>query len=228
MSQLPLPIDWSERGETGSLLMTAANADAITLLRNWPRWPGPATLLVGPPKSGRSLIGRLFATESGGAVLDDADEADETQLFNLWNAARDSGRPLLLIAREAPPLWAVSLPDLRTRLATAAVARPAPASFSENHLRADDHHGENDDQPDRATEVHACQCAGGVASSSGSPVSHAIAVSGSRSARPSNRSSHSRKCRPASSKACGSISEGCSGAWRVLMPRCCAPILKDF
>lgn len=123
MSQLPLPIDWSERGETGSLLMTAANADAILLLRNWPRWPGPATLLVGPPKSGRSLIGRLFATESGGAVLDDADEADETQLFNLWNAARDSGRPLLLIAREAPPLWAVSLPDLRTRLATAAVAR---------------------------------------------------------------------------------------------------------
>lgn len=125
MSQLPLPIDWSERGDTGSLLMTAANADAISLLRDWTRWPSPATLLVGPPKSGRSLIGRLFAAESGGALLDDADEVDETQLFNLWNAARDSGRTLLLIAREAPPLWAVSLPDLRTRLATAAVARIA-------------------------------------------------------------------------------------------------------
>ncbi len=32
---------------------------------------------------------------------------------------------MLLIAREAPPLWAVRLPDLRTRLATAAVARIA-------------------------------------------------------------------------------------------------------
>ncbi|HEY1124193.1 MAG TPA: chromosomal replication initiator DnaA [Sphingobium sp.] len=125
MSQLPLPIDWSERGDIGTLLVTAANTDAISLLRNWPRWPSPATLLVGPPKSGRSLIGRLFVAESGGALLDDADKADETQLFNLWNAARDSGRTLLLIAREAPPLWAVSLPDLRTRLATAAVARIA-------------------------------------------------------------------------------------------------------
>ncbi|MBO9671286.1 MAG: chromosomal replication initiator DnaA [Sphingobium sp.] len=125
MSQLPLPIDWSERGETGSLLMTAANADAIALLRDWQRWPSPATLLVGPAKSGRSLIGRLFAAESGGTVIDDADEADETALFNLWNRARDEGQILLLIARDAPPLWAVRLPDLRTRLATAAVARIA-------------------------------------------------------------------------------------------------------
>ncbi len=83
MSQIPLPINWSERGETGSLLMTAANADAIALLRDWQRWPSPATLLVGPPKSGRSLIGRLFAAESGGTVIDDADKAEETVLFNL-------------------------------------------------------------------------------------------------------------------------------------------------
>lgn len=125
MSQLPLPIDWSERGDTGSLLMTAANADALALLRDWQRWPSPATLLVGPPRSGRSLLGRLFAAESGGSLVDDADQVDETQLFNLWNAARDGGRSLLLIAREVPPLWAISLPDLRTRLATAAVARIA-------------------------------------------------------------------------------------------------------
>jgi hypothetical protein len=123
MSQLPLPIDWSERGDTGSLLMTVANAEAIALLRDWRRWPGPATLLVGPPRSGRSLAGRLFVAESGGALIDDADKADETLLFNLWNAARDSGQPLLLIARAAPPLWQVMLPDLRTRLATAAIAR---------------------------------------------------------------------------------------------------------
>jgi hypothetical protein len=123
MSQLPLPIDWSERGDTGSLLMTAANADAVALLRDWRRWPGPATLLVGPPRSGRSLAGRLFAAESGGVLVDDADRVEETLLFNLWNAARDSGQPLLLIAREAPPLWEVALPDLRTRLATAAIAR---------------------------------------------------------------------------------------------------------
>lgn len=130
MSQLPLPIDWSGRGDTGSLLMTGANADAVALLRDWRRWPSPATLLVGPPKSGRTLLGRLFAAESGGTLVDDADRADETTLFNLWNSARDGGQTLLMIAQEAPPLWAVSLPDLRTRLATAAVARIAPPDES--------------------------------------------------------------------------------------------------
>ncbi|HZV56086.1 MAG TPA: chromosomal replication initiator DnaA [Sphingobium sp.] len=126
MIQLPLPMAWGEQGEADRLLMTPANAQAVTLLRDWARWPSPATLLVGPPRSGRSLMGRLFVAESGGALVDDADQADEEQLFNQWNMARDSGRPLLLIAREAPPLWAVALPDLRTRLATAAVARIAP------------------------------------------------------------------------------------------------------
>lgn len=126
MIQLPLPMAWGEQGEADRLLMTPANAQAVSLLRDWARWPSPATLLVGPPRSGRSLMGRLFVAESGGALVDDADSADEEQLFNQWNMARDSCRPLLLIAREAPPLWAVALPDLRTRLATAAVARIAP------------------------------------------------------------------------------------------------------
>ena len=126
MSQIPLPIAWSERGETGRLLMTSANEGAIALLRDWARWPSPATLLVGQPRSGRSLIGKLFVAESGGELIDDADQVDEEQLFNRWNIARDTGQPLLLIAQEAPPLWAVTLPDLRTRLATAAIARIAP------------------------------------------------------------------------------------------------------
>lgn len=125
MIQIPLPIDWSGRGEAGRLLMTSANADAIALLRDWQRWPSPVTLLVGPARSGRSLAGRLFASESGGELIDDADSVDEELLFNRWNIARDTGHPLLLIAREAPPLWAIKLPDLRTRLATAAVARIA-------------------------------------------------------------------------------------------------------
>jgi chromosomal replication initiation ATPase DnaA len=64
--------------------------------------------------------------ESGGDLVDDADRVDEEQLFNLWNIARESGRPLLLIAADAPPLWKIALPDLRTRLATAAIARIAP------------------------------------------------------------------------------------------------------
>jgi hypothetical protein len=123
MSQLPLPMGWSQRGGRNSLLIHGANAAAIALLRSWPRWPSPCTLLVGPARSGRSLIGDLFTAEIGGTVVDDADQAAEEQLFNLWNDARDAGAPLLLIAREAVPVWDIALPDLRTRLATATVAR---------------------------------------------------------------------------------------------------------
>lgn len=126
MTQLTLPIAWSQRTEADRLLVTPCNAAAFALLRDWANWPSPATLLVGPRKSGRSLMGRLFEAESGGVLIDNADRADEEELFHLWNEARDTGRPLLLIALETPPHWTIELPDLRTRLATAAVARILP------------------------------------------------------------------------------------------------------
>jgi hypothetical protein len=130
VSQLPLPIALGARGETDRLLVTTANEAALALLRDWRRWPSPASLLVGAPKSGRSLMGRLFVAESGGTLVDDAEQADEQHLFNLWNLARETGKPLLLIVREAPPVWAITLPDLRTRLATAAIARIGPPDES--------------------------------------------------------------------------------------------------
>ena len=127
MSQLSLPIAWSQRGEPASLLVNAANEAALALLDDPTRWPAHCTLLVGPRHSGRSLIGRLFASRHGAdSLIDDADDADEEMLFLRWNMARDATTPLLLVAREAPPVWAVRLPDLRTRLATAAVARILP------------------------------------------------------------------------------------------------------
>jgi hypothetical protein len=125
MSQLPLPIGWSRRGAE-SMLVHAANAGALALLRDWRRWPSPCTLLVGPPRSGRTLAGEVFVSESGGLLVDNAEHESEERLFNLWNEARDTGRPLLLIASEPPPTWQIKLPDLRTRLATAAIARILP------------------------------------------------------------------------------------------------------
>jgi hypothetical protein len=126
MSQLPLPISWSGRGGGEALLIHAGNAEAIALLRNWQSWPSHCTLLVGERKSGRTLIGHWFDAETGGLVVDDAERREEQLLFNLWNETRDRKQPLLLIAEEAPPVWKIALPDLRTRLATAAIARIAP------------------------------------------------------------------------------------------------------
>lgn len=122
MSQLPLPIG----GGRESLLIHPANADALALLRDRAAWPSHCMLLVGPRRSGRSLIGRLFAAQAGLLLVDDAHRAGEEGLFHLWNEARESGRALLLVADEPPPAWAVRLPDLRTRLAAAGVARIGP------------------------------------------------------------------------------------------------------
>jgi len=122
MSQLPLPIGWPRRGEGESLLIHAGNSDAIAMLRGWRNGPAHCFLLVGPPKSGRSLIGALFAAEAGALVVEDAQACAEQRLFNLWNETRDVEQPLLLIVEAPPPVWAIALPDLRTRLAAAAIA----------------------------------------------------------------------------------------------------------
>ncbi|HWJ71394.1 MAG TPA: chromosomal replication initiator DnaA [Sphingobium sp.] len=122
MSQLPLPIGGPRRGEEESLLIHAGNSDAIAMLRGWRAGPAHCFLLVGPRKSGRRLIGALFAAEAGALVIEDAQACEEQRLFNLWNETRDAEQPLLLIVEAAPPVWTITLPDLRTRLAAAAIA----------------------------------------------------------------------------------------------------------
>ena len=85
-----------------------------------------AAILVGPRKSGRSLLARIFAAKSHGAIIDDADRVPETELFHAWNRAQAERHPLLMVAEQAPPEWKVKLPDLRSRLAASAVARLGP------------------------------------------------------------------------------------------------------
>ena len=76
-----------------------------------------ATLVTGPRKSGRSLLGRIFVRKTGGRLFDDAEEHDEEALFHAWNDAQARRKPLLIVADAPPPAWKVALPDLRSRLA---------------------------------------------------------------------------------------------------------------
>src|SRR3546814_12085629 len=75
-----------------------------------------ATILTGPRKSGRSLLGRIFVRKTGGRLFDDAQSHDEETLFHAWNEAQERRKPLLIIADEPLPAWRVALPDLRSRL----------------------------------------------------------------------------------------------------------------
>jgi chromosomal replication initiation ATPase DnaA len=96
-------------------------------------WPVRATILTGPRRSGRTLLARTFVERVGGRLVDQAERADEEELFHAWNDAQDSGLPLVMIADEVPPAWAPRLPDLRTRLAitpVATIGQPDDALFT--------------------------------------------------------------------------------------------------
>jgi hypothetical protein len=116
VSQIALPLDWPEDERDDEFILSDANATVTRHLEHWALWPVPATILTGPRKSGRSLLGRLFAQKTGGRLFDDAWCQDEEALFHAWNGAMASHRPLLIVADAAPPEWAIALPDLASRL----------------------------------------------------------------------------------------------------------------
>lgn len=117
MNQIALPLDWPVADREEDFLLSDSNRVAFDHLRRWSLWPVMATLVTGPRKSGRSLLGRIFARKTGGRLFDDAERQDEEALFHAWNEAQERRRPLFIVADAPPPAWEVALPDLRSRLA---------------------------------------------------------------------------------------------------------------
>jgi hypothetical protein len=116
MSQIALPLDWPVADADEDFLISDANRAAFDHLKRWSVWPVMATLVTGPRKSGRSLLGRIFVRKTGGRLFDDAEGHDEEALFHAWNQAQQSRRPLLIVADVPAPMWDTRLPDLRSRL----------------------------------------------------------------------------------------------------------------
>jgi chromosomal replication initiation ATPase DnaA len=123
VNQIALPLDWPVAEKDEDFLVSDANRAAFDHFKRWSLWPVMATILTGPRKSGRSLLGRIFVRKTGGRLFDDAEDHDEETLFHAWNEAQEKRRPLLLIADAPPPAWSVKLPDLRSRLAATSHVR---------------------------------------------------------------------------------------------------------
>ncbi|MGI8839671.1 MAG: chromosomal replication initiator DnaA [Caulobacteraceae bacterium] len=151
--------------ERGDFVVSPANAEAVAAVDAWPAWPGGLLTLVGPEGSGKTHLARGWARRAAAAIfspgdrdvaalrrrpvlVEDADRraSDET-LFHLINMAPGGG--LLLTARLAPREWATALPDLRSRLDAAPVAKIGPPDdavlegvmrklFRERNIRAPD------------------------------------------------------------------------------------------
>jgi hypothetical protein len=114
---MPLPFQWPVADSDEDFLVGEANRDAFTHLTRWSTWPVMATLLTGPRKSGRSLLGHIFVRTTGGRLFDGAEDHDEEALFHAWNDAQARRRPLLIVADRPPPAWPIRLPDLASRIA---------------------------------------------------------------------------------------------------------------
>lgn len=114
MKQLALPLDATRSGEPMRIVVGNANLAAAEALGAPDGWPFRTAVMVGPPRSGKSLLGRWFSAHDKGAVIDGADKWDESELFHRWNRAQEGGEPLLLISDAED--WQVELPDLRSRL----------------------------------------------------------------------------------------------------------------
>jgi len=116
MSQIALPLPPGAAGPP-RIVLGAANAHVAQALRAPEGWPFGTAVLTGPPRSGKSLFARWFASSGAGDAVDDAHLGDETALFHRWNRAQEEGTRLLVVAGEPP--WRIRLPDLASRLGAA-------------------------------------------------------------------------------------------------------------
>ena len=119
MSQIALPLAAHTDAAPLRVLLGAGNSSVVDVLGNPDTWPYATAILTGPPRSGKSLIGRWFAEHRLGSVIDDAERWDEVALFHRWNQAQADKSPLLLVVNRPQAAWVVRLPDLASRLASA-------------------------------------------------------------------------------------------------------------
>ncbi len=117
MSQIALPLSLSRSAGPAAIVVGEGNLEVADALTSTQRWPFNTAILSGPPRSGKTLFARWFATQGSGEAIDDADAVRETEIFHRWNRAQQNTRPLLLVVGGAR--WDIALPDLKSRMGAA-------------------------------------------------------------------------------------------------------------
>jgi len=132
-------------------VLSEGNREALAWIDRWPDWPAPALALSGPPGSGKTHLGRIWAAHAEAAVLDGTDldgktiadltalseanatllidraeRAPERALLHLYNLVRARRGHLLLLSELPPARWRIALPDLGSRLRAAPAVAVAP------------------------------------------------------------------------------------------------------
>tara|TARA_R110002124_G_scaffold63350_23_gene173253 strand:- start:11589 stop:12323 length:735 start_codon:yes stop_codon:yes gene_type:complete len=134
--QLALALEHIPAQGEADFLVGEGNSLAHGRIMAFPQWSEPVTLLVGPAKSGKSHLARIFADRSGARmagindlealateggrepiVVEDVDRLgyDEAGLFHLLNQSLREQRPILMTAREEVANWPLTTDDVRSR-----------------------------------------------------------------------------------------------------------------
>ena len=146
--QLPLPLPAREALGREDFFVSEANAMAVALVERWSEWPGAKMVICGPRGSGKTHLAHVWAKLSGARIVgaDTLPEAEipdlasgpvcvedvpqiagdrpaEEALFHLHNLVLAQGHSLLMTAEREPTLWPLVLPDLKSRIMGAQVAR---------------------------------------------------------------------------------------------------------
>lgn len=139
--QLVLDLGHSESTSEADFIVSAGNELAYAHILAFPDWPGPLTLIVGPPKVGKSHLAGIWreradalvaspdtiaalAQEAGQqpVLVENADERGypEAGLFHLLNQSMRDRRPVVMTARMEPQDWPLATEDVRSRVRLAA------------------------------------------------------------------------------------------------------------
>ena len=138
MAQLPLDLGHRASFSGEDFLVAPCNQAAVAWLDRWPDWPAPGLAVHGPAGCGKTHLAHVFQARAGArlltpndlpgvaapqllagaraAILDGSPPLDEPALLHLYNHLAEAGGYLLIVAREAPARWQLSLPDLASRL----------------------------------------------------------------------------------------------------------------
>lgn len=125
-------------------LISRSNKQAVKLIDAWPDWPFHCAVISGPQGAGKTHLANVWRARSGARVfaasrleraveeakqgggsvaIEDFDSGpvNEHSAFHLLNLAREMGFDVLITARQQPGAWTIALPDLRSRLRSAAL-----------------------------------------------------------------------------------------------------------
>jgi len=131
--------------------ISPANALTVKVLENWYDWPSNKLALIGPKGAGKTHLTQVWASDTGAAVIpardlaaadiptlsqhpvavEDvqdiaADMPAQKALFHLHNLAQANGTPLLVTGEGAPNHWALTLPDLQSRMTATTITTLSP------------------------------------------------------------------------------------------------------